>query len=313
MGKTSCFNPRGIKLPEGFIDWKGDYVEEINVPCNVCENCIRRRRMEWSFRMEEELRFSKCAWFVTLTYEKVSYDKYGNMILVPDDLKNYFKRLRINEERNLKYLKKGFYWKKVKGQKSEKVLVYPTYENLYNNLLGEKMSYFACGEYGEQFGRPHYHAIIFNASRKFIVESWGLGHVHCKKAVPESIAYCLKYLDKWKNKKQDWKKVKEFNRSSEGLGISYANRMKEFHRSNLDINYCINDRGIMIPMPRYFRLKMFDNNQLIEQREIIHNTIEEERIKRIEKLGLEEYNRRELDRQHYIKRNFSKGVKPREM
>jgi len=54
---------------------------------------------------------------------------FGNPTLHPDDLKNFWKRLR-------KYLLKNGYSGKIK--------------------------YFACGEYGTTTYRPHYHAILFN-------------------------------------------------------------------------------------------------------------------------------------------------------
>lgn len=303
MGKTSCFNPRPIELREMILDLEGKPTWFINVPCNRCENCIRRRRSEWCFRMEEELKSSKFCYFVTLTYEKCPYDKYGNMTLVPKDLSNFLKRLRITQERHFKYLKKGY--KIVKGKRVD---VFPKKEVIYNGLSNEdKLKFFGCGEYGGEFGRPHYHLIIYNGCRDFIDECWGLGYTHIKKATPESIGYCTKYLDKWRGKKQDWKKCKEFSRMSEGLGLEFVDRMKDFYKKNLDLNFVVNSRGYQIPMPRYYRLRMFDESELLTQRQIIYTAVEEMREDKIKKLGLEEFNRRELDRQSYIKKNFAKG------
>lgn len=310
MGKTKCFNPRGIELREMIIGLHGEPVWEINVPCGICENCIRRRRAEWCFRMEEELKVSKVAYFVTLTYAKCPYDKYGNMTLVPKDLSNYFKRLRIDQERHYKYCKKGYKWVGKKGDKKKKIDVFPTKEMLYNGLGDkDKLKMFSCGEYGSDFGRPHYHAIIYNASKKFIEKSWGLGYVHIKKACPESIGYCTKYLDKWRGKKQDWRKCKEFSRMSEGLGLSFVNRMSNFYKSNLDMNYVVNSRGYMIPMPSYFRKKMFTEDELLMQRQLIYEAVEKEREEKILKIGLDEFNRRELDRMRFVRKNFAKGEK----
>lgn len=60
--------------------------------------------------------------FITLTFDEEHLPKNGS--IDPVHLQNFFRRQR---------------------------------EKIWPN----KISYFACGEYGEQLGRPHYHAIIF--------------------------------------------------------------------------------------------------------------------------------------------------------
>ena len=59
--------------------------------------------------------------FLTLTYDDDHLPPNGS--LVKSDLQKFFKRLRKNS--------------------------------------GKKMAYFACGEYGEQTARCHYHVILF--------------------------------------------------------------------------------------------------------------------------------------------------------
>ena len=83
----------------------------------------------------------------------------------------------------------------------------------------DKLKYYACGEYGENgTKRPHFHLIVFNGSRSIIEEAWEWGDVHCVQATRETIAYVTKYMDKWRNKKQDWRKPYEFNVQSSRLG-----------------------------------------------------------------------------------------------
>lgn len=305
----ACFDPRSIRLKE-VIEKDGRVLTHVNVPCGKCENCVKRRRMEWCFRLEYELKRCKTAWFVTFTYEKVKYDKYGNASLWPKHLTKFFKRLRLYEKRK-EY----------------------SYESLYNNLNdNDKIKYYACGEYGEDFGRPHYHAIIFNASQKCIKDAWMNynveqtkkgekitgkdknwlpGYVFIKKATPESIAYVTKYMDKWRNKKQDWKKQREFNVSSMNVGSGFVTKMTDYYRKNLDINYVISDKGIKIPMPRYYRLKMLNEEELQMQRMIINDAIEAEKSEQVLKLGIEEYNKRRLDKINYIKKQFGRGDRKR--
>lgn len=73
--------------------------------------------------------------------------------------------------------------------------------------------YFAVGEYGGRFGRPHYHALLFGLSEAIpsssglglrhrkacdcvVCASWGLGHVHVGTVTPESCAYVAGYVEK---------------------------------------------------------------------------------------------------------------------
>lgn len=76
-----------------------------------------------------------------------------------------------------------------------------------------KVRYLACGEYGEQMGRPHYHACVFgwwpwDAERlsnkpgnrlytsKALQESWGLGQAVLGHLTFESAAYVARYCVK---------------------------------------------------------------------------------------------------------------------
>lgn len=294
MGKTACFNPRPIQLKEIIVNDDGSYLSRINVPCGKCENCIRRKRMEWCFRMEEELKISKNALFVTLTYddEHLPIDKYKNVTLKQEHLVNFFKRLRINTERNN--------------------IITPEIW-LHGITKKDKIKYYACGEYGEQYGRPHYHAIIFNASTRLIKDSWGMGLIDSKPATRQSIAYVTKYMDKWRNKKQDWKKAKEFNIQSKGLGKEFIKRMKTFYKNNLDINYMVNSRGIKIPLSRYYNLKILNEDSQKKKTSIIHNALENERAEKVKKLGLAEFNKREKSKQNFIKKVFESRTKKRSM
>lgn len=73
--------------------------------------------------------------------------------------------------------------------------------------------YFAVGEYGSRFGRPHYHALLFGLSEAVpstggrgirhvracdccLCSSWGLGQVHVGEVTPDSCAYVAGYVEK---------------------------------------------------------------------------------------------------------------------
>lgn len=78
----------------------------------------------------------------------------------------------------------------------------------------EGLRYFACGEYGEAFSRPHYHALVFNwlpvdlrrservSDKKVVYESadlqeaWGLGRVQLDAFSPAAAQYVTNYVRK---------------------------------------------------------------------------------------------------------------------
>lgn len=79
---------------------------------------------------------------------------------------------------------------------------------------GIQFRYFACGEYGEQKGRPHYHAIIFGHSfpdkqlkkltrsgdqlyqSDILDKTWNLGHAWIGSVTFQSAAYVARYVMK---------------------------------------------------------------------------------------------------------------------
>jgi len=60
-----------------------------------------------------------------------------------------------------------------------------------------KFRFFACGEYGERFQRPHYHAILFGtADREAAQRSWAKGFVTLEPVTPARISYVAGYCAK---------------------------------------------------------------------------------------------------------------------
>ena len=87
---------------------------------------------EWATRVLHESDYWDHSCFTTLTYNNEHLPKDGS--LHKDELQKFFKRLR-------KYL----------GDR--------------------KMKYFACGEYGDEGHRPHYHAILFGIDYLILTSS----------------------------------------------------------------------------------------------------------------------------------------------
>lgn len=67
---------------------------------------------------------------------------------------------------------------------------------------GERVRFFACGEYGERTFRPHYHAILFGLrSEDSVTASWRKGFARVDPVSPAAISYVAGYCAK----KVGWK------------------------------------------------------------------------------------------------------------
>lgn len=104
------------------------------IRCGTCEGCRMDKSRDWANRLLLEREYWSTAYFVTLTYDDdhVPRSYYADprtgeaqpsLTLCKKDLQDFLKRLRYHHKKPLKF--------------------------------------FACGEYGPQTFRPHYHLIIF--------------------------------------------------------------------------------------------------------------------------------------------------------
>ena len=105
------------------------------LPCGQCIGCRLERSRQWAVRCMHEASLPADNCFVTLTFSDDNLPKDGS--LQKSDLQKFFKRLR-------RYL-----------ESDDCRVDFP-------DLFERKISYYACGEYGEKFSRPHYHVCIFN-------------------------------------------------------------------------------------------------------------------------------------------------------
>lgn len=217
-----CIFPR-IIYPRNKIqkmyNLPGKYPEGLTVPCGKCIACRISKRREWSLRMLHELVDHVDSVFITLTYDEDHVPE--NYSLKKTELQKFFKRLR-------------------------------------KRLGKRKIRYFACGEYGDQTHRPHYHAIIFGLSlreedKNAIRESWSCGMVHYGLAEPDSISYVAQYIDK---KFTGDKAIQEYSNMgrepvfrllSLGLGRKFADDNREQF-----IEHGVSMRGVPVTLPRYY-------------------------------------------------------------
>lgn len=206
--------------------------------------CRKARAREWSVRLTHELSYNNKAVFLTLTYDNDHLPE--NLSVSIDELQRFFKRLRKNYD--------------------EKV----------------KIKYYACGEYGENFGRPHYHSIIFNIGQSdidVIKKSWTLGQVFIGTVTIESCRYVANYIQKRQSKNmQLGLREKPFAIMSKGLGLAYAIENADQLRRTLSSRI----QGKEVGLPRYYQKKLEITTEELRLRSLDHaKEIESLHTKRI--------------------------------
>ena len=137
-------------------------------------------------------------------------------------------------------------------------------DRILKNVV-QSIKYYAVGEYGTKSMRPHYHIILFNAKLELIDKAWQLGATHYGTLTEASVGYTLKYISKPAkvpmHKNDD--RLREFSIMSKGLGENYmSEKMVQWHLSSLhDRMYCTIEDGKKISMPRYYKDKIYSEQQ----------------------------------------------------
>lgn len=218
-----CLSPISIKNPN-----TGRFN---TVPCSRCAACIARKRSAWSFRLENELKHSQSAHFITLTYDddNLFTNDYGNPSVSKSDVQLFLKRLRKH---------------------------FPPI-----------IRYYAVSEYGSKTHRPHYHIIMFNmvGDREFVQDtvlaSWGKGNVDVGTVTPASIAYVTKYVFQ-KGKHRDGENpVFALMSRKPGLGSKYIETHRKWHQKDINRVYAVKEGGVKIALPRFYKDKIYTDMQ----------------------------------------------------
>lgn len=146
----------------------------IKLACGQCPGCKLERSRQWAIRCVHEASLHTANTFITLTYDDQHLPPNGSLQM--PDFQDFMKRLR--------------------------------WEN-----KPKKIRFYHCGEYGEKFGRPHYHAILFNHEftdqifetknngvpvyqSKSLTDTWGLGRTQVGTVTFQSAAYVARYIMK---------------------------------------------------------------------------------------------------------------------
>jgi len=234
-----CFFPFKVDNPKfGASD---DAPAKIPVPCGKCPYCLQRRANNWVFRCMQEAKVSDSSIWCTFTYETPPMTKTNMMTLRKRCFQLFIKRLR-------------------------------------RSLPLANIKYYACGEYGDTYERPHFHAIIFNADADSIEKAWNRyvdgtirnGFVTFDEVNERTVMYTAKYMNKGKliPKFEGDIRLPEFQLFSKGLGISYLTEAKiAYHKADTSRLFTYVD-GHKKALPRYFRLKIYDEEERAEQAEL---------------------------------------------
>lgn len=121
----ACFKPiKGYRRPDGSLTFRKAETAGISqtVRCGQCIGCRTDDKKTWAFRCMAEAEYHEESSFVTFTYNDES---------LPHD--------RSLDHRHFQLFMKS----------------------LRNKFSDAKIKYFMCGEYGDRFDRPHYHALLF--------------------------------------------------------------------------------------------------------------------------------------------------------
>lgn len=217
-------------------------LEPVEVPCGRCIGCRLERSRQWALRITHEQSLHSENCFITLTYDP-EHLPYTNS-LDKDHFQRFMKRLR-------------------------------------KFLSPRKIRFFACGEYGDENYRPHYHAIIFGYdfpdkvacsknqsgdivyTSEILLKIWGMGFVTVGGVTFESAAYVARYVCK---KVTGDAAIEHYTRVDPETGEMFfiepefalmsrkpgiARDWYEKYRSDLNKGF-ITSRGIKMMPPKYY-------------------------------------------------------------
>lgn len=269
------------------------------IPCGKCIACRLAKSRTWADRNMLEAKYypEDEVWFLTLTY---SPEEVPTAIISETELKEDGSLERMMYRGGTNIIEDG---ELVTAQ-----TLYPRDLELFWKRLrkntGQKVRYFACGEYGSTTNRPHYHAIVYGLklddlelighnqnhqplyTSKTVEEIWGHGIICIAHNNWETAAYVSRYIMKKQYGKgaiEDYNargQLPEFTRMSRNPGIGrqyYEDHKYEIYQN--DELFLSQGKGKVnrIKPPRYYD-KLFD---IEEQRELLSDSLEYKNLEEI--------------------------------
>lgn len=240
---TKFTNEPFLNVPTKVIGHRRFLFDPLDIPCGHCVGCRMSHAKEWAVR---------CC------LEKTYYNDEECLFLTLT-----YDNKHLPQDRSLCKRDLQLFWKRLRR-------------------AGYEFRYFACGEYGERYHRPHYHAIVFglnladleyfsmsgNLSQLFrsktLDELWPHGLIVAGYADNASMAYTAGYVEKKQNDPL-WNsyKVKPFVVMSRkpAIGTRY---FLEHGESIISSNKVYGDFGLSHShsVPRHFIRKLSDADEI---------------------------------------------------
>lgn len=171
--RSVLVNPATGKRSIVFNARQGFVDMPVDLPCGQCIGCRLERSRQWAVRCVHEASLHPKNCFITLTYNDENLPKDRSLDV--KHFQDFMKRLRFR--------------------------------------FGSGIRFFHCGEYGEKFARPHYHACLFNfdfedkklwktalGNRLYLSQAlqelWPFGFSTVGDVTFESAAYVARYVTK---------------------------------------------------------------------------------------------------------------------
>jgi hypothetical protein len=290
---------------------------EFKVPCGKCLLCLKKKRSDWSLRLEHEYLDSDSAFFITLTYNDWSVPKKKQLVTSSYkdvSIKHFMYRNTLNKKHVQNYIKR------LRNDHVKYVSKQLKIEKKYVKEYSKKIRYFAVGEYGSKTERPHYHILLFNydiANLAPITAQWKntntgnpLGHVDIGTVTGSSINYVTKYMFKQFNRKTDIREAPFTLMSKKPIiGQNYIDTYGWFHLENEDLTTA-DMKGAIRRIPKAYLYRIFTKKELvynplkkIDEWKEVKDT---ERIRRISERSFENYKDKKIQEfEKTIDRNYN--------
>jgi len=246
-----CYHPlSAFQCADGSIVFyeskRHDTVKSLSLLCGQCVGCRLERSRQWAIRCMHEAQMHTQNCFITLTYDDA----------------------HLPSDRSLHYRDFQLFIKRLRKR-------YP----------GRRIRYYMAGEYGENFGRPHWHACIFGldfddkklwkrtSANSLLYRSenlellWPFGYSSIGDVTFESAAYVARYIMKkvtGKNAAEHYQEIDpdtgeitnrtpEFTKMSLKPGIGYE-WYKQYTSDVYPHDYVV-VRGKKVKPPKYYDKK----------------------------------------------------------